>query len=54
MERFTPDMGAGKKEFPCSHTGRNIMLITTMGGYKDLWIYPPSALLEGGDEHDDD
>ncbi|MCM1124115.1 MAG: PIN domain nuclease [Eubacterium sp.] len=35
-------------------TVKGVKIITTMEGYKDLLIYPPSALLEGDDEHDDD
>lgn len=35
-------------------TAKGVKIITTMEGYKDLLIYPPSALLEGDDEHDDD
>lgn len=34
-------------------TVKGVKIITTMEGYKDLLIYPPSALLEGDDEHDD-
>lgn len=35
-------------------TVKGVKIITTMEGYKDLLIYPLSALLEGNDEHDDD
>lgn len=36
-------------------TVRGVRTITTLEGYKDLLIYPPSVLLEGddGDEEDD-
>ena len=33
-------------------TVKGVKIITTMEGYKDLLIYPPSALLEGDDEID--
>jgi predicted nucleic acid-binding protein len=33
-------------------TVRNIKIITTLEGYKDLQIYPPSVLLEEGDENE--
>lgn len=35
-------------------TIRGIKVITTLEGYKDLMIYPPSALLEEEDEYDHD
>ena len=35
-------------------TVRGVKTITTLEGYKDLLIYPPSVLLEGDDEDDDE
>ena len=35
-------------------TVRGVKTITTLEGYKDLLIYPPSVLLEGNDEDDDE
>lgn len=35
-------------------TARGVKTITTLEGYKDLMIYPPSALLVEEDEEDDD
>lgn len=35
-------------------TARGVKTITTLEGYKDLLIYPPSVLLEGDDEDDDE
>ena len=35
-------------------TIRGIKVITTMEGYKDILIYPPTALLEEGDDTDDE
>lgn len=34
-------------------TARGVRTITTLEGYKDLLIYPPSALLEEEDEEDE-
>ena len=34
-------------------TVRGVKTITTLEGYKDLLIYPPSVLLEGDDEDDE-
>lgn len=34
-------------------TVRGVKVITTMEGYKDLLIYPPSVLLEKGDDVDE-
>lgn len=33
-------------------TVRGVKVITTLEGYKDLLIYPPSVLLEKGDDSD--
>ena len=35
-------------------TVKGVKIITTMEGYKDLLIYPPSGVLEGDDEYDQD
>lgn len=35
-------------------TARGVKTITTLEGCKDLLIYPPSVLLEGDDEDDDE
>ncbi len=35
-------------------TVRGVKIITILEGYKDLLIYPPSVLLEGDDEGDDE
>lgn len=35
-------------------TARGVKTITTLEGYKDLMIYPPSALLVEEDEEDDE
>lgn len=35
-------------------TVRGVKIIITLEGYKDLLIYPPSVLLEGEDEDDDE
>jgi predicted nucleic acid-binding protein len=34
-------------------TVRGVKIITTLEGYKDLLIYPPSVLLEGDDDDDE-
>jgi predicted nucleic acid-binding protein len=34
-------------------TVRGVKVITTLGGYKDLLIYPPSVLLESEDDEDE-
>ena len=34
-------------------TVRGVKTITTLEGYKDLLIYPPSVLLEGDDDDDE-
>lgn len=34
-------------------TVRGVKTITTLEGYKDLLIYPPSVLLEGDDDNDE-
>lgn len=34
-------------------TVRGVKTITTLEGYKDLLIYPPSVLLKGDDENDE-
>jgi hypothetical protein len=33
-------------------TVRGVKVITTLEGYKDLLIYPPSVLLEEGDDNE--
>ena len=32
-------------------TARGVKTITTLEGYKDMLIYPPSALIEEDEEH---
>ena len=34
-------------------TVRGVKVITTLEGYKDLMIYPPSVLLESEDDYDE-